>query len=90
MYVRPDPYLTSDAVFGVKDSLIESLGKVSSQEAKEYGVEEGTALITRDFVLVSNEETEKLRDSNALKAMAILFPGKKTKLLDHLPVPDLD
>lgn len=90
MYVSPDPYLTSDAVFGVKDSLIEALGKVSSQQAEEYDVEEGTALITRDFVLVSNEETEKLRDSDALHAMVALFPGTKIKLLDHLPVPDLD
>jgi hypothetical protein len=31
-----------------------------------------------------------LRDSNALKAMADLFPGRKVKLLNHLPVPDLD
>ncbi|KAH9211230.1 Intradiol ring-cleavage dioxygenase [Leptodontidium sp. 2 PMI_412] len=90
LYIRPDPYLTSDAVFGVKDSLIESLGKVSGEQAKEYGVPEGTALITRGFVLVSEEETEKLRDNNALKAMADLFPGKKVKLVDHLPVPDLD
>ena len=90
MYIRPDPYLTSDAVFGVKDSLIESLGKVSTEQAKAYGVQEGTALLTRDFVLVSDEETQRLRDRNAMEAMEILFPGKKIKLLDHLPVPDLD
>ena len=74
----------------MKDSLIESLGKVSAEQAKGYGVPEGTALLTRDFVLVSNEETQRLRDDNAMKAMEILFPGKKIKLLDHLPVPDLD
>ncbi|OBT71063.1 hypothetical protein VF21_10117 [Pseudogymnoascus sp. 05NY08] len=90
LYIHPDPYLTSDAVFGVKDSLIESLGRVSAEQAKEYGVLEGTALISRDFVLVSDDETQRLRDGNALAAMAELFPGKKVKLLDHLPVPDLD
>jgi hypothetical protein len=74
----------------VKDSLIESVGKVSADQAKEYGVQEGMALITRDFILVSDEETQRLRDSNALKAMADLFPGRKVKLLNHLPVPDLD
>jgi hypothetical protein len=74
----------------VKDSLIESVGKVSAEQAKEYGVQEGMALITRDFILVSDEETQRLRDSNALKAMADLFPGRKVKLLNHLPVPDLD
>lgn len=74
----------------MKDSLIESVGKVSAEQAKEYGVQEGMALITRDFILVSDEETQRLRDSNALKAMADLFPGRKVKLLNHLPVPDLD
>lgn len=74
----------------MKDSLIESVGKVSADQAKEYGVQEGMALITRDFILVSDEETQRLRDSNALKAMADLFPGRKVKLLNHLPVPDLD
>lgn len=90
LYIRPDPYLTSDAVFGVKDSLIENLRRVTAAQAKEYGVPEGTALVMRDFVLVSNDETQRLRDANALKAMADLFPGKKVKLVDHLPVPDLD
>ncbi|OBT81482.1 hypothetical protein VE02_09267 [Pseudogymnoascus sp. 03VT05] len=90
LYITPDPYLTSDAVFGVKDSLIVSLGKVSAIQAAEYGALEGTALITHDFVLVSDKETQSLRDQNALKAVADLFPGKKMKLLDHLPVPDVD
>lgn len=74
----------------MKDSLIVSLGKVSAIQAAEYGVSEGTALITHDFVLVSDKETQSLRDQNALKAVADLFPGKKMKLLDHLPVPDVD
>jgi len=30
----------------------------------------------------------KLRDENALKAMKKL--GRRVKLIDHLPVPDLD
>ena len=39
-------------------------------------------------MLVDEKETEKLRDENALAAMRKL--GRKVKLLDHLPVPDLD
>jgi len=41
------------------------------------------------FVLVDDKETEKLRDERiALNAMKKL--GRKVKLLNHLPVPDLD
>jgi hypothetical protein len=39
-------------------------------------------------VLVGEKETERLRDENALKAMKAL--GRRVKLLNHLPVPDLD
>ncbi len=90
LYIPPDKYITSDAVFGVKSSLIVPLGTVSKEQAEEYGVQEGTALLTHDFILVTEKETQKLRDDNALAALAKLFPGVKCKLLDHLPVPDLD
>lgn len=56
--------------------------------AKRYNVLEGSLLLTYDFVLVTSEESEKLRDGNALLAMQKL--GRKVKLLDHLPVPDLN
>lgn len=82
--------MTSDAVFGVKDSLIVPMGKVSAEQAKKYGVSEGIALLTHDFVLVTDEETQQLRDKNSTEALAKLFPGKKVELLDHLPVPALD
>lgn len=86
--MRGDPYETSDAVFGVKDSLVVDVHKVNADTAKKYGVAEGSSLIKHDFVLVTKEESEKLRDDNALKAMKKL--GRKVKLIDHLPVPDVD
>lgn len=88
MYIRNDPYETSDAVFGVKQSLVVDFTTVDADMAKKYGVKEGMKLLKHDFVLVSEKETEKLRDENALKAMKKL--GRKVKLIDHLPVPDLD
>jgi hypothetical protein len=75
-------------VFGVKDSLIVDLDKVDTKTAAEYGMKEGDLLLRHDFVLVTEEETEKLRDENALKALEKL--GRKVKLLNHLPVPDVD
>jgi protocatechuate 3,4-dioxygenase beta subunit len=88
LYLRGDPYETSDAVFGVKESLIVDLKTVSSAQAKKYGVAEGCRLLTYDFVLVSDEEAQLLREKEAMAAMEKL--GKRMKLLDGLSVPDVD
>ncbi|KAE9379880.1 aromatic compound dioxygenase [Stipitochalara longipes BDJ] len=88
LYVRNDPYETSDAVFGVKKSLIIDFSTVDAAIAQKYGVKEGSKVLKHDFVLVDEKETERLRDENALKAMKKL--GRKVKLLNHLPVPDVD
>lgn len=86
--MRGDPYETSDAVFGVKNSLVVDLTPVDPETATRYGVPESAKVIRYDFVLVDAKETERLRDENALKALKAL--GRKVKLLNHLPVPDLD
>lgn len=88
LYLRGDPYETSDAVFGVKQSLIVDLDKVDKETAEKYGVKEGIWLLKYDFVLTTQEETEKLRDQLAEEALKKL--GLNLKLVDHLPVPDLD
>lgn len=61
---------------------------MSAAQAKEHGVKEGGKLITYDFVLVSDEEARKLRESEAMAAMKKL--GRRMKLYEGLPVPDLD
>lgn len=88
LYIRGDPYETSDAVFGVKQSLIVDFDSVDEETAKQYGVKAGTKVLRYTFVLVSDEVTQKLRDENALAAMK--KQGRKVKLLNHLPVPDVD
>jgi hypothetical protein len=88
LFLRGDPYETTDAVFGVKQSLIVDIGTVDAETAKTYGVKEGMAFLKHDFVLVTKEETEQLRDQNAVEALEKL--GLKLKLVDHLPIPDLD
>lgn len=89
--MRGDPYETTDAVFGVKASLIVDLEKVDAATAKEYNAPEleGAWLLRHDFVLVSEAETAALRDRNAEQALAKLGLGK-LRLVDHLPVPELD
>ncbi|QSZ36574.1 hypothetical protein DSL72_006454 [Monilinia vaccinii-corymbosi] len=88
LYLRGDPYESSDAVFGVKQSLVVDFEPATAEVAKKYSVPEGSKVLKYDFVLVSERETEELRDRNALKALKAL--GMKAKLLGHLPVPDLD
>jgi len=89
LYLRDDPYETSDAVFGVKDSLLVDLQEVTDPKmAEKYDVKLGTKLITYDFVLVSDAEAEALRIEKAQEAMDKL--GRKVKFIDGLPVPDVD
>lgn len=75
-------------MFGVKESLLIDLGTVSQEQASRYGVKEGGKLLTYDFVLVSEEDSRKLREKNAMDAMKKL--GRTMKLYNGLPVPDVD
>ncbi|PSN73823.1 aromatic compound dioxygenase [Corynespora cassiicola Philippines] len=89
LYLKDDPYESTDAVFGVKDSLVVSIKKVEDEKiAKKHGVKLGSALMTYDFVLVTEEAASKLRRQKAEEAMANL--GRKFKFIDDLPVPDVD
>ncbi|KAI0487199.1 dioxygenase [Xylaria cf. heliscus] len=88
LYMRGDPYETSDAVFGVKKSLIVQPQKIDAVTAEEYGVTEGSWILKHDFVLTTEKETADLRDQLALEALE--KQGLNLKLVDHLPVPDLD
>lgn len=88
LYLRNDPYETSDAVFGVKNSLVVDLGKAGPEYAKKYNVPEDHALLTYDFVLVTDQETADLRAKNSKEALDKL--GRKVRIVNGLPVPDLD
>lgn len=88
LYLRNDPYETSDAVFGVKNTLVVDLGTVDAELADKYGVAEGTLLMTYDFVLVTDAETKALREHNSQVALDKL--GRKVKIVNGLPIPDLD
>ncbi|KAF2872204.1 Intradiol ring-cleavage dioxygenase [Massariosphaeria phaeospora] len=89
LYLRADPYETSDAVFGVKESLIVDLATVTPEQARKYDVAPDTKLLTYDFVLVTDEETGELRDAEARKAMKALG-RERMKIIQGLPVPDVD
>jgi hypothetical protein len=87
--LKNDPYESSDAVFGVKNTLVVNLQKVENFElAQKHGVEVGCALIEYDFALVTEEAVMKLRHKNASDAM--LAQGRKMQFVDGLPIPDVD
>ncbi|KAK5000130.1 hypothetical protein LTR66_000955 [Elasticomyces elasticus] len=89
LYLKNDPYETTDAVFGVKDSLIVDVQKVDDEEqAMRYDVELGTLLIKYDFVLVTEKAAADLRRKKAEQAMA--SQGRKFRFIDDLPVPEVD
>ncbi|KAH8884298.1 dioxygenase [Thozetella sp. PMI_491] len=89
LYIRGDPYETSDAVFGVKKSLVIDLDKVDKATAEQYDVAEGSWLLKYDFVLTTLKEADDLRDELAVEALKKLGLTH-LKLIDHLPVPDVD
>ncbi|KAJ0420555.1 Intradiol ring-cleavage dioxygenase [Aspergillus carlsbadensis] len=88
LYLRNDPFETSDAVFGVKDSLVVDIGRAGPEYAAKYGVSEDHALLTYDFILVSDVETRELREKNSKAALDKL--GRKVKIVNGLPIPELD
>jgi protocatechuate 3,4-dioxygenase beta subunit len=52
LFVRGDPYLTSDAVFGTRDSLVVDFAPcTSAEEAARYSVHAPFSQVTYDFVL---------------------------------------
>ncbi|KAG9016060.1 hypothetical protein FRB90_003687 [Tulasnella sp. 427] len=71
LYPRGDKYLKSDAVFGVKTSLIVDLENVTSDdEARAKGFKSGPfKQLKQDFVLVRNEEAKKARAERAAKTV---------------------
>lgn len=72
----------------MKNTLVIDLGKVDASLAAQYGITEGAWLMTYDFVLMSEAETSTLRDHHSQVALDKL--GRKVKIVNGLPVPDLD
>jgi hypothetical protein len=89
--LRGDPYERTDAVFGVKESLLVDLGKVGDVEglAEKHGVSPDTKLMTYDFVLVSDKEASDLRHKLAVEALEKSGISGVT-VVNGMLVPDVD
>lgn len=71
LYLRGDPYERTDAVFGVKESLLVNLNSASDSPglAEKHGVPASTKVMQYDFVLVTGKEANQLRHQLALQAL---------------------
>lgn len=75
-------------MFGVKSSLLVDLGVATPEEETKYGVRPGTKTLHYDFVLVTDEETLRLREENS--RLALEKSGRRGRIVEGLPVPELD
>ncbi|KAK4052892.1 hypothetical protein OIO90_004168 [Microbotryomycetes sp. JL221] len=69
VYLKGDPYLQSDAVFGVKSSLVVDVEEVTDQnKAKELGFKSAPFyMLERDWILITKEQAE-VEKRKSLKA----------------------
>jgi catechol 1,2-dioxygenase len=64
LFVAGDPYINSDAVFGVKDSLVvEFVRHESSEDATRYGRPAPFYTVNYDFVLVPGANRDEVKFS---------------------------
>ncbi|KAK6354640.1 hypothetical protein TWF696_003780 [Orbilia brochopaga] len=88
LYIRGDPYETSDAVFGVKSSLVTDIDSITDTAmADKYGMKVGDHLLKWDFVLITETESQELKIRLAKEALTKL--GSTAKLEGGLPVADI-
>jgi hypothetical protein len=64
------------------------LNEIDATTAEKYDVKPGSKVLKHDFVLVSDQEANELRDQRSRDALTKL--GRKVKFLNGLPVPDVD
>ena len=86
LYLRGDPYETSDAVFGVKESLVVDLHSIDDFPglAEKHGVPPGTKVLKHDFVLNTAGEARATREREAQREAD--RQGGKLKVVDGLLV----
>ncbi|EGW32969.1 6-chlorohydroxyquinol-1,2-dioxygenase [Spathaspora passalidarum NRRL Y-27907] len=87
LYGKGDPYQFSDAVFGVKSSLLFELERLGSR-AKEFDMNEEDWILRWDFKIISEQEGQSLRverNRTAIKGVEGVTLNE-----DGLPVAALD
>ncbi|KAI0546765.1 putative catechol dioxygenase [Xylaria curta] len=83
LYLKDSEYRESDAVFGVKRSLVVDLCEVDSEMTARYSLSGVNKLLRYDFVLASDAEADALRAEHYDSAMKVL--ELDAKVVGHAP-----
>ncbi|KAJ8121151.1 hypothetical protein ONZ43_g2324 [Nemania bipapillata] len=83
LYLRDSKYRDSDAVFGVKRSLVVDIHELDAETAAKYNLSGVNKLLRYDFVLASDSEANALRERHSAAALKAL--GRDASLPSHVP-----
>ncbi|KAJ2995765.1 hypothetical protein NUW58_g1182 [Xylaria curta] len=83
LYLRGSMYRDSDAVFGVKHSLVVDIHEMDSETATKYNLPHVNKILRYDFVLASDMEADALRDKHSAAVLKAL--GRDAVLVGHVP-----
>lgn len=86
LYLKGDPYETSDAVFGVKSSLLFSLDKLGKDKAQEYKMKEDDWYLNWHFKVITEETSKKLLITENTEALKKIGKGNFSINKNGLPV----
>ncbi|KAG5419201.1 hypothetical protein I9W82_002968 [Candida metapsilosis] len=86
LYAKGDLYETSDAVFGVKTSLLYTLDKLGAEKAKKYDMNPDDWYLKWHFKIITTEEARKLRFEKNKEALT-RAAANLTLNEDGLPEP---
>ncbi|KAI3328577.1 putative catechol dioxygenase [Ustulina deusta] len=83
LYLRDSKYRDSDAVFGVKHSLVVDIHEMDSETADKYNISDVKKVLRYDFVLASDAETNALKDEQSTTALKAL--GRDASFVGQVP-----
>ncbi|KAI1077722.1 protocatechuate 3,4-dioxygenase beta subunit [Whalleya microplaca] len=84
LYFRSSKYCDSDAVFGVKTSLVVDIQDMDIGTVTKYSRPHIKKLLKYEFVLASDTETNMLRDKHSIAALKTT--GREAILAGHVPI----
>lgn len=83
LYLRRSPYEDSDAVFGVKESLVINVHDNDKSTAEKYGLGMDSKLTKHYFVLASEDKGNALRNESSMRALHDL--ARPVVIANHAP-----
>lgn len=90
LYLKDDPYEFSDAVFGVKSSLVFTLDKLGEEKAKKYNMKADDWYLKWHFKIVTEEQAKQLLLEKSVADLKLVGKGDYVINDEGLPIAALD